>query len=100
MACWNTKIEILDNGKIYIKSGDRSNSYFGKFWVAKITGTDPKYGLARTFVNDKNGAVINEDGIYEVFRTCTWAKRPENYFIKVEGDEYEIIKREDVLGMF
>ena len=44
MACWNTKIEILDNGKIYIKSGNRSNSYFGKFWVAKITGTDPKWG--------------------------------------------------------
>ena len=100
MACWNTKIEILNNGKIYIKSGDRSNSYYGKFWVAKITGTDPKWGLARKFINDKEGAIIEEDGIYEIYRTCTWAKRPEDYFIKVEGDKYEIIKREDVLGMF
>lgn len=100
MACWNTQIEILSDGKIYIKSGNRSNSYYGKFWVAKINGTDPKWGLARTFVNNKEGAVIEKDGIYEIYRTCTWAKRPENYFIKVEGDEYEIIKREDVLGMF
>ena len=100
MACWNTKIEILDNGKIYIKSGNRSNSYFGKFWVAKITGTDPKWGLARTFINDKDGAIIEEDGIYEIYRNCQWAKSAENYFIKVENDNYEIVSKSEVLGMF
>jgi len=100
MACWNTKIEILDNGKIYIKSGNRTNSYFGKFWVAKITGTDPKWGLARTFINDKDGAIIEEDGIYEIYRNCQWSKSAENYFIKVENDNYEIVSKSEVLGMF
>jgi len=100
MACWNTKIEILDNGKIYIKSGNRSNSYFGKFWVAKITGTDQKWGLARTFINDKDGAIIEEDGIYEIYRNCQWSKSAENYFIKVENGNYEIVSKSEVLGMF
>jgi len=100
MACWNTKIEKLQNGKIYIKSGDRSNSYYGKFWVAKINGIDQKFGFSRTFINDKDGALIDGDGIYEIYRNCTWAKRPENYFINVENGEYEMITKEDVLGMF
>lgn len=98
MACWNTKIETLANGKIYINSGDRSNSYFGKFWVAKITGSDLKWGMKREFVNDKDGAVINEDGIYQIHRDCQWAKRPEEYFMKVSGNDYEIVTKQDVLA--
>lgn len=100
MACWNTKIEILQNGKIYVKSGNRDNSYYGKFWVAEILGTDPKFGLKRQFINSKEGAVIEKDGIYEIYRNCTWAKRAENYFIKVENDNYEIVSKSEVLGMF
>lgn len=100
MACWNTKIKILDNGKIYINAGDRSNSYYGKFWVAKITGTDTKFGLARTFISDKDGAIIEEDGIYEIYRNCQWSKSAENYFIKVENGNYEIVSKSEVLGMF
>ena len=98
MACWNTKIETLANGKIYINSGDRSNSYFGKFWVAKITGSDPKWGMKREFVNDKEGALIKEDGFYQIYRNCNWAKRPEEYFIKVSGSDYEIVTKQDVLA--
>lgn len=97
MACWNTKIETLSNGKIYINAGDRSNSYYGKFWVAKITGPDPKWGMQREFVNDKDGAVL-EDGIYQIHRSCQWGKRPDEYFVKVSGNNYETITKQDVLA--
>lgn len=99
MACWNTKIETLNNGKVYINSGDRSNSYFGKFWVAKITGTDPKFGLSRQFVNDKDGAVL-EDGIYQIHRNCQWAKRAEEYFLKVSGNNHETLTKKEVIALF
>jgi hypothetical protein len=99
MACWNTKIETLNNGKLYINSGNRSNSYFGKFWVAKITGTDPKFGLSRQFVNDKDGAVL-EDGIYQIYRNCQWAKRAEEYFLKVIGNTYETLTKQEVISLF
>ncbi len=99
MACWNTKIETLNNGKIYINSGDRSNSYFGKFWVAKITGTDPKFGLSRQFVSDKDGALL-EDGIYQVHRNCQWAKVAEEYFLKVVGNTYETLTKQEVIALF
>lgn len=99
MACWNTEIKTLDNGKVYIDSGDRSNSYFGKFWVAKITGTDPKFGLSRQFINNKEGAVL-EDGIFQVYRNCQWAKRPEEYFLKVIGNSYETLTKQEVIALF
>ena len=99
MACWNTKIETLNNGKVYINSGNRSSSYFGKFWVAKITGTDPKFGLSRQFVNDKDGAVL-EDGIYQIHRSCQWAKGAEEYFLKVVGNTYETLTKQEVIVLF
>lgn len=98
MACWHTSVSELSNGKLYIKSGNRSNSYYGKFWVAKIVGHDPKFTFSREFVNDSDGAVIEKDGIYQIFRTCQWAKRPENYFIEVVGNEYITLSKEQVIG--
>ena len=98
MACWNTSIKKLNNGKIYIDAGDRSHSYYGKFWVAKITGTDEAYGLARKFINQSDSAVIETDGFYEVYRTCTWAKHPEHYFIEVKDNNYKIVSKEDILS--
>ena len=99
MAIWHTRIEV-GSDKIYVKSGDRSASYYGKFWVARIVGLDPKFGLNRVFVNNKELAVIAEDGIYEVFRTCQWAKRPENYFIEIKGSQYELLSKEEVTAKF
>lgn len=100
MACWNTEIETLNNGKLYVSAGDRKNTYYGKFWVARITGLDPNFGFARTFVNDKDGATLNEDGIYQIYRTCQWAKRPEDYFIKVTDGEYETLTKQEVIALF
>jgi len=100
MACWNTKIRTLNNGKLYINAGDRLNSYFGKFWVAKITGTDPKFGLRRQFINDKDGAVLEEDGIYQIYRDCQFSKRPEEYFLKIVGNTYETLTKQEVIALF
>ena len=99
MACWNTHIETTES-KVVVKSGTRDHSYYGKFWVAKITGTDPKWGLKREFVNGKDEARISEDGIYQVFRTCQYAKRDENYFIRVTGNTYAEISKEEAIQHF
>ena len=98
MACWNTSIEKLKE-KIYVKSGDRSNSYFGKFWVAKITGLDAKFVLSRQFVNDKDGAFL-DDGIYQVYRNCKWAKRAEDYYVKIVGSTHVILTKQEVIALF
>ena len=101
MACWHTEIKVLSNGKIYVASGDRSKSYFGKFWVAKLLGTDPKFGFNRQFVNDKDGAILEEGCIYQVYRTCQWAKRPEEYFVSVSisKSDYQILTKQEVISL-
>ena len=99
MSCWNTKITKLENEKIYISSGDRNKSYFGKFWVAKIDGLDPKFTFKRHFVNDKDGALL-DNGIFQIYRTCKWAKESEIYFIQVSKGNYKFLKKQEVLSLF
>lgn len=66
-----------ENPILTITSEVRGGGYGGSAWIAKITGPDPKYGLARDFVQSernvsrsgKSGTVrfsIYEPGIYEV----------------------------------
>jgi hypothetical protein len=99
MANWHTKIENI-NGRVYVDSGNRNNSYLGKFWVAKIENTDPKFGFKRVFINDKDGALLDIGVIYQVHRSCQWG-RPEDYFIQPqEGGDYEILSKKDVLQHF
>lgn len=83
-----------------------------RVWVARITGTDPKFGLKREFVNgivDKTRAnscgsrgvhvVYNlPDGIYEVQGGQSWAARERRRFVRVAGDEMEEIGLSDVLA--
>lgn len=80
------------------------------YWAAKITGRDPKYGYARSFLRPKidyaksNSAgsrgvflwYIFESGeIYEVSSPVSW-KRTRRYFCMVteDGDIVEIGKEE------
>ena len=52
-----------------------------KAWVARITGRDPKHGLAREFLNGRpDYSAANEDGSRGVFR---WYECPE-------GGVYEV----------
>ena len=97
MACWNTEIRNTENA-IIIESGDRSGKYFGKFWVAKITGRDPKFGLKREFVNSKEEARITEDGFYQIHRSTPYGT--EEYFIHVIGANLQKVEKEDVVSSF
>jgi len=78
-------------------------------WVARITGTDPQFGLAREFLQgQKDYSQANsvgsrgiylyfplKDGIYEVNERLTW-KRTRRYFIRVEDAQTTEISREKV----
>jgi len=80
-----------------------------KPWVARITGLDAKYGLARQFLRgQKDYSQANsvgsrgvylyfalKDGFYEVYEHLTW-KRARRYFIRVENMEITEITREEV----
>jgi len=84
-----------------------------KPWVARITGTDPKYGLAREFVNgtadysrkNKPGtrgiyySFYLMDGIYEVKGGNSWGSAGDRKFIRVIGDLFEKVSMEIVLQM-
>lgn len=84
-----------------------------RVWVARITGTDPKFGLRREFVNglvDKTrgnscgsrGVYVLynlPDGIYEVQGGQSWASRERRRFVRVAGDEMEEITLTDVLAL-
>jgi hypothetical protein len=79
-------------------------------WVARITGTHSKYGLARKFLRgQKDYSQANsigsrgvyeyfvlDPGIYEINERCTW-KRARRYFVHVDGAEFHEIDKEEVL---
>jgi len=97
MACWNT--EIRTNGtSIVVESGTRSGKYFGKFWVAKITGRDPKFGLKREFINSKEDAVLNSDGFYQIHRSTPYGT--EEYFLQVTGTSSKVVEKEVVVSSY
>ena len=81
-------------------------------WVAEITGTDPKYGLRRAFLNANtsykhaNGAgsrgtklwfVLESGRYYEIREQTSW-RSSERYFCKVSaaGNVVRVIKQEVV----
>lgn len=82
----------------------------GPCWVARITGLDRKYGLAREFVHgQRDYAQANSvgsrgvfiyyplrPGVYEVHERLTWAKS-RRYFVRVEGTEYYEITQQEVI---
>jgi hypothetical protein len=82
-----------------------------KPWVARITGTDPKFGLARTFVNgiadysrsNRPGtrgiyhAFDLDEGIYEVKGGSSWGSAGRRSFVRVHGDVSEEITMAEVL---
>ena len=80
-------------------------------WVAEITGRDPKYGLARSFVHGKKDySQSNSVGsrgvklwyelwpgrVYDVSHPVCW-KRTRRYFCRVEGNGLCEMTKEEVL---
>ena len=78
-------------------------------WVARITGTDQKYGLAREFVNGtKDYSQANKprtrgvytiytlaDGIYEVNSPEAWGKT-KRFFVRIAAGERTTISAVEV----
>lgn len=83
-----------------------------KPWVAKIIGTDDKYGLKREFIRPqtKDFSRANstgsrgiyayytlDDGVYEINRRVSW-KKADRYFVRVNDGQITEISREEVLA--
>lgn len=75
----------------------------GKGWLARITGTDPKFGFAREFVHSNGGhssrsgdtgstSWMVEDGLYEV------NGRGGRGYVAVEGGKERAITRAQLLA--
>lgn len=76
------------------------NAHGGKAWVARITGTDPKFGLAREFVRkqdvtsarsnvyrDLEFAVrLDEGAAYEWFQQSSSRAQDRGFWIVRDGD--------------
>lgn len=82
----------------------------GQPWVARITGRDPRYGLAREFVQGQRdyaeasstgarGIVVwyqlEDGGIYEIHELLSW-KRDRRYFCRARRGQVVEITREEV----
>jgi hypothetical protein len=83
----------------------------GRPWVARITGTDPRYRFKREFIprqardySEANSVGSRgvyayytlSDGVYEVSERVSW-KRTARYFIRVADGQIEEIGEEEVL---
>ena len=109
MALWRS---ILEDGM----GVEATDNFLGKPlprpWVARITGTDERYGLARQFQralkdhNDSDAAgsrgvyayYFVGPGIYEVKEQVSW-QRWERYFLHVDqAGEKTVITKEDILA--
>ena len=81
-------------------------------WVAKITGLDLKYGLARTFLEaeiDHSEAVdareckrcwvLDDGAVYEVKEDTRSGREDQRYFVRWIDGEREELTREQVLEL-
>jgi hypothetical protein len=74
-------------------------------WVAKITGSDPQYHFARTFLDFYEKEGLNRvyklgDGIYELNRYSAVDLKFKRHFIVVENDTVKSIPKAEVERMF
>lgn len=76
----------------------------GRAWLARITGTDEQYGLAREFVqkidntsgSGKSGSIswhIRGDGVYEYRGFAHSSSKNYDGFVLVQGDHVEEISK-------
>lgn len=80
-------------------------------WVARITGIDAKYGMARQFIrgrkdystasgNGNRGIFLHyllEEGIYEIQDVTSWSK-VDRYFVRSSRGVLDRITKEEVLS--
>lgn len=80
--------------ELVTKAGSRNH----KSWVAKITGTHPRWKFERTFVKEDHSDWVDKvftltDGIYNV------CDAGDKRFVKVENGQIENIQEYEVLEM-
>jgi hypothetical protein len=87
---WRTNIKKFEypgmKPELTVNSGDMSK-FGSKFWAARISGKDERFGLKRDFIEwplkTKNHCKIKEPGVYEIFKGYGKSDE-ERYFILVE----------------
>lgn len=89
-----------ESGSIGPKTSEIRFPYCKKHWVAKITGADPKYKLARTFLEseeDGNDIVYRNltDGYYQVSR---FGKKGD--YVKIENGVIQNVSEQEVMNFF
>ena len=80
----NIKIEKMGDVWYVISPKERGVYDSKSFWVAHITGTHPKYGLDRNFIQKGDVAHIDKLGSYQI--SCDF----EETFIIVEPEGYRL----------
>lgn len=81
----------------------------GSAWVARITGPDAKFGLAREFVDaDRSGLSRSggsgtiiwpvAEGVYEFRGLSASSRHTTSGFFRVTGDQVEMVDRDEVLA--
>lgn len=85
--------------KVELTSGSRNF----KSWVARITGTDAKWGLKREFINSTDYTWELEDGIYQINGAPRDSHKSlfENEIVRIEnGEIVQYLSKEQVKALF
>ena len=81
-----------------------------KPWIARITGKDPKFGVAREFIQGtrdysrankpRTRGVYTvwslEDGIYEINAPRAWGKT-DRFFVRIAGGQQALISAAELM---
>ncbi len=76
----------------------QSNKY--RCWVAEITGTDAKYGLAREFLNPVEAKQNSKTYRLEEGKYYNYLENNKQYFVKVEDGELIEMTRDEMMDLF
>lgn len=85
--------------KVELTSGSRNF----KSWVARITGTDAKWGLKREFINSEDYTWELEDGIYQINGAPRDSHQSlfENEIVRIENGEIaQYLSKEQAKAIF
>ena len=91
-----------------------SHSYGGKTWIARITGTDPKFGLARVFESKRDVTssksnkyrdlewvlVLDEGAVYEYREMDNSSGGGDSGYWQVRDGKLVDVSRQDILEHF
>lgn len=98
-AAWAELKGMVKMMKVELTSGSRNF----KSWVARITGTDAKWGLKREFINSEDYTWELEDGIYQINGAPRDSHQIlfENEIVRIENGEIaQYLSKEQAKAIF